>query len=461
MLLDIPDRNKKWLIFGSIFAAVLVVFVVWACVLLTQENFYKGITVEEVNISGLSKQQARALIDDALRNKYKDHAVTLQHKDKNWTVKLSDISYSFLTDKTLEKAYMLGRTGNVFQRLYNIADLMFNEVSFSCETDFDREKLRSILSDIKKQVDRKEKDASIIYQNGNITLTNEIIGASLDVDTSLKMIENQLLKRNFQNIVLKVEEKIPRVVYEDIKDLKHFIASFSTSFNAGDVNRSDNIRLASDRINNTLLMPKDIFSMDKALGARTIENGYKEAPVIYKNELVKGPGGGVCQVTTTLYGTVLRAKAKVLQRSPHSLPLGYVPLGQDATIAEGAIDFKFQNNFDHPLLICSEVKGNKLTIKILGKRSTEDYIVKLKSVILEEYSPGKEEIIIDNNVLDGQMVVVQNAKRGFRVAVYRETYSRNGELLDREKISEDVYRPQKAQIKVNESYFSISPVMTE
>lgn len=455
MLLGFLVWKKKLIIPGSALAAVLIALIIWAAALLTQKTFYKGVLVEGIDLSGLNIIEARTLIENSLNEKYRGQTITLQYKDRVWTLKFNDISYKFLTGEALEKAYMAGRTGSIFNRLYRMLDMTFNNVSIACEADFDRSKLKSILSDIKKQVDKKEEDASIIFKNGNIQINKEVIGALLDIDTNLRIIENQVLKRNYHNIELSVKEMIPRVVYDDIKDLKHFISSFSTIFNAGDINRSDNIRLASERINNTLLLPGDIFSMDKALGPRTAENGYKEAPVIYKNELIKGPGGGVCQVTTTLYGAVLRAKVEVLERTPHSLPLGYVQPGQDATIAEAAIDFKIQNSYNYPIAILSEVKGNRLIIKILGKKSSEDYIIKIKSEIIEEYFIDEEDVTIDNSIPDGQKVVVQKARSGFKVVVYRDIYSKNGELLDREKISEDVYKPQKAQVKVNEDYYMI------
>jgi len=452
MLLDFFNRGKKWILLSVVPIILLSLLCVWTLLILNQKNYYKGIVIEGVDVSGLSKSEAKIIIENEITKNFKDKIITLQYKDKSWPIKLSDISYSFLVGRTLENAYLLGRTGTVFERLQAIRKMKTGVYGFKCETDFDREKLKSILAEIKKQVDKQEKDATIAYNKGEIQLTQHTVGTVLDVDENLELIENRLLDRKFQNIDLKVIEKMPRVRYEDLKEVNQIISSFSTTFNAGDVNRSYNIRLASSRMNNYLLMPGDIFSMDKVLGPRTTENGYKNAPIIYKNEFVEGAGGGVCQVTTTLYGTVLRARAEVIERTPHSLPLGYVQPGQDATIAEGFIDFKFRNNFEHPILICSEVVGNRLTIKLLGKK-TDDYVIKLKSEILATYPPGKEEIIIDNSVPHGEKVVVRRSKNGIRVAVYREVYNKNGELLKREKISEDVYKAQRAQIKVNESYF--------
>jgi len=172
-------------------------------------------------------------------------------------------------------------------------------------------------------------------------------------------------------------------MYKDISHIEEVISSFSTVFNSANVNRSHNIKLACERINNTVLLPGETFSMDASLGSRTKENGYKDAPVIVKGRLIEGVGGGVCQVTSTLYVAVLKAKLEVVERVKHSMPLGYVEPGQDATISEGYIDFKFRNNTDRACLISASVVGNRIDIKLLGAKRNSNYDVRLKSVVVE------------------------------------------------------------------------------
>ena len=191
----------------------------------------------------------------------------------------------------------------------------------------------------------------------------------MDVDKNVEIIENRILRRDFSVINLQVEEIVPEIQLEDISHIQEVIASFSTNFNPNNANRTYNIKLACERINNSMILPNQVFSMDKALGTRTKENGYKSAPVIIKNQLIEGVGGGVCQVTSTLYVAVLKAKLSVVERVNHSIPLGYVEPGQDATIAEGHIDFKFKNNKEYPILLNAEVSGGKIIIRLIGKKS--------------------------------------------------------------------------------------------
>ncbi|HHW47097.1 MAG TPA: hypothetical protein GXX14_00560, partial [Clostridiaceae bacterium] len=292
-------------------------------------------------------------------------------------------------------------------------------------------------------------------------IEREIAGKFLDIDINIRLIENNILNKKFDNIGLYVKDVYPEILYDDIKEINSELASFSTRFNKGQANRSYNISLACERINGTIIPVGGIFSMDKALGPRTVENGFKEAPVIYKNEFIPGAGGGVCQVTTTLYVAVLKSKLEIVERRHHSLPLGYVDPGQDATIAEGSIDFKFKNNKDYPICIYAGVEGNKLDIRILGRREGEEHTVKLVSKIVEVYYPEEDEIIIDDSVPGMEKVVMREAKNGMKVIVYRDTYTKEGKLLSREKISEDVYNPVRGQIKVNRKFYEImrNPVL--
>jgi vancomycin resistance protein YoaR len=268
----------------------------------------------------------------------------------------------------------------------------------------------------------------------------------------VNLIENKLIGRDFSPFNLEVDLIYPRIQYDDISGIEEVVASFSTSFNSANINRTHNIKLACERINNKILLPNDVFSMDASLGTRTKENGFKDAPVIVNGKLIEGVGGGVCQVTTTLYVAVLEAKLEVVERVNHSIPLGYVAAGQDATISEGYIDFKFRNNKDYAYLISASVEGNRVVIRLFGKRNATKHKVKLKSVITEYLNPPEAEIIIDNTLPAGTTQVERKPVQGLKVTVYRETYDENNRLIEREKISEDVYQPVRGRIRVSPDY---------
>ncbi|MDP4180861.1 MAG: VanW family protein [Bacillota bacterium] len=442
--------NKGKIMLSAVILFITICLVIFISTTFAGDKIHKGILIDGIDVSGLNKDRAKELVNSNLIKLYSSRKIRLNYDGSFWEYSFKDLGIKFMTSASVNEAYNIGRTGNVFQRFYKIVNLKFNKCGININITFNKQNVIDALKTIKTVVDRQEKDAFLNYKNGEILFEDEVNGKSLDVDKNLNLITENFSNKNFSPVDLFVDDKEPKIRVSDIKGINGIIGQYSTKFNTADVNRSYNIRLASNKINGILLMPDENFSMNKILGPRTVKNGYKEAPVIFKNELVKGAGGGVCQVTTTLYNSVLISKLKVLERTHHSMPLSYVDKGLDATIAENYIDFKFANNLDYPVYISSWVEGNKVKVVILGKNADNGNRVVLKSNIIEEYTPQGEEIEFDSNVPENERIVTREPKKGYKVVVYRETYDNSNKLLKREKISEDIYAPIKAKVKVKE-----------
>ena len=157
------------------------------------------------------------------------------------------------------------------------------------------------------------------------------------------------------------------------------LSEFSTKYAASNKNRTTNLILASKKINGTVLMPGETFSYNKVVGARTIAAGYKEAPIYVSGRVEDGIGGGICQITTTLYNAVLYANLDIVERSNHQFVPSYAGPSRDATVVYGAIDFKFKNNRDYPIKITCSVSGGIANFKIWGLKSDNDYEVQITS----------------------------------------------------------------------------------
>jgi len=453
-------KSLKWLAYVAVIS--LTVFTVAFLVLshyYTGPTIRKGIAIEQIDVSWHTAEDARQLVADRLSDEYLNKKLTLVYKDKKWEIPLKDINYGFKVEDAVKKAYYIGREGNPIKRLYDSFVLSRSKLQLEVEEIYDRDKLKAKIEEIKKQIDSAAKDAQLTYENGKFTFSHESIYRNLDVDTNVKLVENQLLKRNFDNIELVAEEKEPEITYEKIKEINSVISSFSTSFNRRDLNRTDNIKLACSRINNKILMPGEEFSMNDELGPRTLANGYKQAPIIFKNELVPGTGGGVCQVSSTLYNSVLLAGLKVTEREHHSMTLSYISPGRDATITESSIDFKFVNNSDYPICISANVSGSKLTIRILGKKREDGTELKLRTKTIRVYEPEPDEIILDETLEPGQKIVERESRKGLRVVLYREAY-KDGVLQWREKLNEDYYRPIRGKIRVSSDLYPLYQAMS-
>ena len=176
------------------------------------------------------------------------------------------------------------------------------------------------------------------------------------------------LKDKNEDIIIEVPVKVTQasVKREQLSSINGIIGEFTTTFNAKVAGRSTNIRLASSKVDSVLLMPGQEFSFNNATGKITLAAGYKNAPVIVKGELQEGVGGGVCQVSTTLYNSVLYAGLDVVQRRAHSIPSSYVSIGRDAAVAYGSYDFKFRNNSGHDIKITCSTDGKNVTTTLIS-----------------------------------------------------------------------------------------------
>lgn len=419
---------------------------------LTQpDRINKGVTIEGIDVSGLPPKAAVRLIEEKLGPMEEGRAV-LCYGGKQWKVSLKDISYMYQTEEAVSKAFSLDKGGSFFKQLVMSLSLINTGLDIPLYANYDKSQLREILEQISREIDTAGKNAVVSYEKGVLNKVKEVPGKKLNVERSMNEAGNKLKNREFDDIELVVDEILPEITMSDIENITGVISEFQTSFSTSQRNRRDNIKLAVDTIDDTLILPGEIFSMNRALGPRTLENGYKKAPVIFKNEMIQGEGGGVCQVTTTLYNCVLKAGLEVLERSPHSRPLGYIKPGQDATIAGDSVDFKFKNNLGYPVLLSAEVVGGTIYMNILGKKENLMYEYRLISDIIKVIKPGKPEIKVDNSLEDDETVWVEKPRNGVRAVLYRDVYDKQGRFIKREKISTNYYKPVNGVIKANSRY---------
>lgn len=194
----------------------------------------------------------------------------------------------------------------------------------------------------------------------------------------------------------------------------------TTDFNPGNKNRTTNVLLATDFCNGVILMPGDVFSYNDVVGERTAERGFKEATIYVGNSAEDGLGGGVCQVTSTIYYATLRADLEIVERYAHSREVTYVPKGEDATVAWGSKDFKFANNTGFPLKVVTSHKSNNLTVKLYGT-DLQNKTVKIETTILSK-TPFEVVYEVDETLAPGTEKVKSNGYTGYKTESYRVVY---------------------------------------
>lgn len=228
-------------------------------------------------------------------------------------------------------------------------------------------------------------------------------------------------------------------------NIKVKVAEFSTKFNKALKERTQNIRLAAEKINGYIIAPGEVFSFNDAVGERTGEKGYKAAPIFFRNETVPGIGGGVCQLSSTIYNLALITGMEIIERSNHSLPVTYVPLGRDATVNYNHIDLKFRNNTGNYILLYTEINDDTLTVKFYGEKKREDSI-KFYSEVVRKIPPTLT-IKKDINLEKGKTRFKEGSP-GYLVRVWKVN-SVNGRE-EKKIVSEDIYNPVPSVLYVGE-----------
>ncbi|MCR4718151.1 MAG: VanW family protein [Firmicutes bacterium] len=296
-----------------------------------------------------------------------------------------------------------------------------------------------------KEIYIKPQDATYEIADGKMTITPEQVGREIDKAEAEANID--AIKAG-NTVTLKLITLNPEVTESSINAqlFGTVLGKFATSYATSSKNRSDNVELAASRINGIILMPNDEFSYNKVVGQRTAANGFKEAPVFENGETVQGMGGGVCQVSSTLYSAVLYADLQVLERQSHSLTVSYVPKGQDATVAYGSIDFRFKNNTKNPIKITAKTGGKSLEISVWGAKPETQKKVEIINTVTETKSPTVEEVTEPSMKL-GERKVISNGKTGYTVATVRKVYE-NGKEVKAEKMPVSKYKMVPTKVMV-------------
>jgi vancomycin resistance protein YoaR len=270
---------------------------------------------------------------------------------------------------------------------------------------------------------------------------------------------NRLATLQEKGITLEVPLTIlqPDITLDALKEqgIERKIMQFSTSLGASGPGRIYNVESAAKAVNGTILPPGAVFDYGKAIEKAKIEYGFREAPVIVNGKLQAGVGGGICQVSSTLYNAALRTGLEIVERRNHSLPVNYLPKGQDATFAEGYINFRFRNTTGKYLVIKAAVQGRSLTIKLFGT-FPQNVTYKVHSKIVEVLPPV-DKYVNDSSLPRGGSRVIQNGKTGYVVETYSTRFV-DGKSTEVKKLSRDVYYAQKRLIAINRGGVSKSVI---
>ena len=321
--------------------------------------------------------------------------------------------------------------------LSNRFNALFYGYHFKPQYKLDEVKGKTYLSELAKTIDTPGHDAYLTIENGQVVLHPAKEGKRIDIDATLKKLKDDLQAGDSINSLSMVftTQNTVKVSDADLKPLNTVLASYTTEYDPSNESRTHNIQLASDKINGTLIKPGAQFSFNDVVGERTAEAGYDDAPVMIDGKLVPGIGGGICQVSSTIFNTALLSGMNIIERTPHFEPVGYIQAGRDATVAWGYLDFKFRNPYQQSIYILSVMNNGTLTIYIIGTAQDKPKNV---SISVGDYGeiPNKTITKVDPSLKEKE---VQEGHVGLTMNTYRTiTY---GNWVTQTDSFESVYDP--------------------
>ena len=417
------------LLFLLIFVSGIVFF--------TSDKIAPNISIDGMNVGGFSQEEALLELKENFYKNIKDTYIPISYENKIWELRYGEINFQYDFEEAVDQAYNVGRIGGIFSRYIDGLKVRLGERDIPIDFTYEEDAVKEKLDEIGKEVNIDPIDASIRLKSEGFVITDEKKGLKLNKDRAMEMLDEKIQNYDISTLKLPMDIIEAEIKRADLESISERLGKYSTKFNASNVDRAYNIKLATKSVTDVLVHPKEVFSLNETIGPRLAKFGYKTAKVIINNEYVDGIGGGICQVSSTLYNAALLANMKIVERKNHSLPSAYIDMGRDATISGDYIDLKFQNNGEYPVYIYGEVKGGEVKFSIYGKQENPNRSIKIKTEIVKKIKP-KMKIIKDKTLPMGTEIVEKKPQTGYVVKSYR-VVTENGEEVFTEPLFTDTY----------------------
>lgn len=342
--------------------------------ILTSETFVDGVSVGGIDISGLTTEEAKELLEEKNSELVGDIEIIVDCGDYQKKLTTKNIGITADLDDVLAEALTAAHRSTYEEAEEALAEIAANGKDYEVTLVANSKKVKSVVAAIAKKVDVSAKNATIKLGSDGIEYVSEVEGKELNQKSLISTIKKNVKKGDFSTIEAEIETTEPEITKADIKTTYVKLGSCTTSYGSSNSNRKFNVEKAAKLVNGVVVDPGETFSMNDTIGDRTYANGWKGAAAIVRGSTETQAGGGVCQVSSTMYNAVVKSDLEIVYRRNHSSKVGYVPAGLDATINTGTIDFKWKNNTDKPVLIRASANGSSLTVSIYGQAfQTDEY----------------------------------------------------------------------------------------
>jgi len=407
--------------------------------------FPGNIFINDVDIGGMTRSEAMEKLADEVS--VAQNEIVIQVAEKEYAYKFQDFGADYDIAGAVDAAMEYSHCDGFFAALRRKLSIVFSGHRIEADFAYDEGLVTDIVRKISEDGSTAPREPSYAIENGQFVITEGRIGQKIDAAALSAEITSVLVTKNRGKVAAAVLEITPEHSTALFEAATNLIGSYITPFNPQLTERTTNLAVASRFLNNSVILPGHIFSTCSALRPRTEANGYVSAGQILNGELNAGIGGGICQITGTLYMAALHAEIPIAERRCHSLMVGYMHPATDAAIAEGHIDLKLENDTDYPMLIQSILEDDRYIINIYGRESRPPgRHITFESVLLETKAPEGDKIIEDPTLTLGISEVVTEGLMGAKYELYK--IITEGGKTERTKINTSTYRPLQRVIRV-------------
>lgn len=389
----------------------------------SEDTILNGIYANNIPLGGMSAQEASDAINVCVSEMAGRNITLYTVNDQEVEIHPSELGFKWNNPELVNEAVKIGHTGNIVNRYKVKKDLEYTNQILNINFGVDESLVRELLETKCATYDVQASEGLLSREDGQFIINEGITGSALDVDSSVTSLVNF-----FSNVwtgensafQLEINNDDPSGTYEQLSLVKDVLGSFHTNYKSSTADRCANVENGARLINGSLIFPGEEFSFYDHIKPFTMENGYRMGTAYAAGKVVDSIGGGICQVSSTLYNSVLYAELEVTARRNHAMIVGYVDPARDATIAESSgIDFKFKNNTDAPIYIEAYTEDKKLYINIYGHETRPaDRTVEYQSEVIEKIVPEGTTIYTDASMAAGS-ISYTGAHTGYKANLWK------------------------------------------
>lgn len=415
------------------------------------DGFYSGIIVEGYALTDVTLDTALKHWEDRIEPAYADRTVTLTYNGQTWSKTCRELGYSSNYREVLGNAWSRARSGTLEQRYRSLRQIGSAQERYEItRTLYDEAQLRAWTDGIAASLTVDPVNAQVTgfdVDTRKFTFASSAVGYSVDADALYRQA-SAALNGGGATVQVAVNTVEPTKDSSDVNGRFGMITQAVTNASSSNKNRLTNLRLACAALNGYCIQPGETFSFNQVVGQRTAKRGYKKATVYQSGELAEDIGGGVCQVSTTLWNAAMKANCEIVERSEHSRTVAYVDKGKDATVSWPGQDMKFKNTSSSPMYLVCYVSDNKrVYCEVYGELFPNGRYITIEAKTTQTVKPDDPVYTYNPLLGSGQEVVVSEARKGYRAEAYRVYHSADGSEIKRVLLCKSYYKPARAQIE--------------